>query len=94
MSADPDIFGSFSSDAYRTPETQALPPFAPQTLGPEALPPDAPIINSHSELVVYDVLGTQKTGFVHTDAPAIQPNSWLFGRDLYKIDGAVGQEYF
>ncbi len=89
MSTTADRFGSISADAYRTPTTQALPPFSHHDKNADSTPPSAPDANTNEPTVVYnvdqaDVPPTQDT---HHDAPAHAPNSWAFGRDVYKNGG-------
>lgn len=43
---------------------------------------------------VYDVEGTQKTGFPDRAALPHSPNAWRTGRDYYANNGMVGQPFF
>ena len=57
------------------------------------IPQVPPITNNFQQVPVYSAEGTQTTGFTHTDAPPVAPNSWRVGRDPYANHGAVGQEF-
>jgi len=90
MSTTPDAFGSISSDAYRAPGTQALPPFSAETLSDDATAGlENPRVNTNTPTVAYNVDQDAVPAAQpdHTAAPAHAPNSWQFGRDPYKNDG-------
>ena len=90
MSTTPDSFGSFSSDAYRTPTTQALPPFSHSDPDADSkFPVASPIANTPQIGVTYNVdkAVVKQTISPHHSAPAHAPNSWEFGRDPYKNGG-------
>lgn len=90
MSATADRFGSLSSDAYRTPTTQALPPFSHHAPDADAeFPVASPSANTNQIGTTYnnDKAVVEQTISPHHNAPAHAPNSWQFGRDPYKNGG-------
>ena len=55
---------------------------------------DFTLAHNLGETNVYDVKGRQKTGFVSHTLPTNPGFPWRPGRDLYKINGMVGQTFF
>lgn len=91
MSTTPNAFGSLSADAYQSPGTQVLPPFAEETLGPDAAPPTPPRANTNEIGVAYNVdqaaiPPTQAAPDDYTP-PAYPPNTFAVGYDPYKDGG-------
>lgn len=60
---------------------------------PEVLP--VKTANDQAATKVYDVAGTNhEPGDQGAVTPPQAGSSWVYGRDPYKVGGAVGQEFF